>query len=281
MFKGIVLGGVGILAFFLWAFAQPCLIETFFSSPEVGDNAEAVVLHDIDTARENLDIAASSITTERFSNAILRAEERGVSVRIILPDGVGDHVSSHVETLLTAGVLVRCVDGLAAFTHEFLIIDDRIVLVGFQGWMADLNPPPYSSLIRVRCASVNAALLPGAYQEEFDRLWKGSNRDALLGMSMQPERASISILSVDQAAQCIYLLNSGANAVDITGWSLNDLEGTYTFPDGTAIPPNDPYRICGALFNPTEDVGGLYLELPHDEVFVATPEGEIVDEYVW
>ena len=89
------------------------------------------------------------------------------------------------------------------------------------------------------------------------------------------------ILSVDRTAQCIYLLNTSTQALDLSFWSLNDLEGQYAFPAGTVIPPNDPYRICIDVFNPAGDINELYLDPDGDEVFLVTPEGSIVDELVW
>ena len=93
--------------------------------------------------------------------------------------------------------------------------------------------------------------------------------------------SSVSILSVDRVSQCIYLFNSSDRAVDLSHWSLSDFEGHYTFPEGTEILPADPYQICIDVFNPSNDVDELYLDPEHDEVFLVTPEGDILDEVVW
>ena len=89
------------------------------------------------------------------------------------------------------------------------------------------------------------------------------------------------IHSVAPAGECIQLLDISSAPVDISGWRLSDLEGSYAFPSGTIISPNDPYTVCIDTYNPSHDSHGLYLNDEKDEVFLITSNGVIVDERVW
>ena len=91
----------------------------------------------------------------------------------------------------------------------------------------------------------------------------------------------IVIHNVDLAEQCVELLNLSPSPIDISGWALADLEGEYVFPEETLLLPDDPYMICIEAYNPGHDPLALYLNPDRDEIFLITPDGEIIDEVIW
>ena len=98
--------------------------------------------------------------------------------------------------------------------------------------------------------------------------------------------SSVIIFSVDPASQYVYLLNLSDQPIDLCDWSLSDLEGQYTFPcedadDVSVIDPGESYRIWIDELDPAYVTGDFHLDSENDEVFLLTPEGDIVDEVVW
>ncbi len=281
MVKRVVLGLVGSLCLSVWALGQSCAIQVYFVSPEAGNNARTAIVQSIDGARDSLEIAVSSFTDDLLGDAVVRAHLRGVDVRVVLAGGREGEIGSEYEKLLAAGVPVRLSDGSGPFGHRFAVIDRRIVLTGSYEWTDRTAATPFDSLTRITCPTAAQAAPAMAFVAEFDRLWGAWRESTSAALPAASAVSSVSILSVDRTAQCIYLLNASDRAIDLSYWSLNDLEGQYTFPLGTVIPSNDPYRICIDVFNPTGDIDELYLDPDGDELFLATPEGRIVDELVW
>ena len=264
-----------------WAYGQSCPTQTYFASPETGTAIEAVVIQSIDGAQTTLEIAAPSLTNDRVGDAVVRAHRRGVTVRVILAGGREGEIGSEYEKLLSAGVAVRLSSGSETFDHRFAVVDGRIVLSGTYEWTDQTLPTGFASLVRITCASPSQASPAQAYLMEFDRLWAQWDQAVGSGPPSVGLISSVTILSVDWTSQCIYLHNTTDRAIDVSYWSLSDLEGQYTFPAETEIPSNEPYRICIDVFNPEEDIDQLYLDPDGDEIFLVTPEGVIVDELVW
>ncbi len=281
MIKRVVLGVVGSLCLSVWALGQSCAIQVYFASPGAGDGARTAIVQSIDGARDTLEIAVPSFTDDLLGDAVVRAHRRGVDVRVILAGGREREVGSEYEKLLAVGVPVRLSDGSGTFGHRFAVIDRRIVLTGSYEWTDSSTTARFDSLTRITCPTAAQAAPAAAFLAEFDRLWVGWGQSSSAALPATSAVSSVSILSVDRTAQCVYLLNTSDRPLDLSYWSLNDLEGQYAFPPGTVIPPNDPYRICADVFNPGGDIDGLYLDPDGDEVFLVTPEGDIVDERVW
>jgi len=261
--------------------AQDCTVQAFFASVAAGDHARAILLQTVNGARERLDIAVDALTDDDLGDAIVRVHQRGVAVRVILAGGRESEPSSEYEKLRSAGIPVRLSGGSGTFGHRFAIVDERIVLTGSYAWAAASATGRFENLVRITCPIGSASSVPQAFLAEFDRLW-GQWIDAEARSSEVREViSSVSILLVDRNTQCIELLNSSDRAVDVSGWALSDMEGQYTFPVGTSLPPTDPFRICIDEFNPSNDIDALFLDPVHDELYLITPGGTILDELVW
>lgn len=279
--KPYLIGLICVVCLSAVTFGQSCLVQVYVTSPATGDGAKPVLLQSIDAARDTLEVAVASFTDDQLGDAVVRAYRRGVSVRVILAGGREGEVGSEHGRLLSAGVPVRLSDTSAVFGHRFAVVDRRILLTGTYEWTDHATTASFDSLIRFTCTASSQATAAEAFLAEFDRLWTESTQSTSAAPLAAPVVSSVSILSVDRVTQCITLLNSSDRAVDLSYWSLNDLEGQYPFPEGTVILPNDPYRICIDVFNPTNDVDKLYLDSEGDEVFLVTSEGDIIDEVVW
>src|SRR5688572_19892159 len=95
--------------------------EVYFSPPSIGQEitAEQAILKTLDEAKYSIQIQAYSFTSMPIAKALVKAQEKGIRVRIIIDD-------SAIKTLATlylknGGVDIR-VDKKHAIAHNKVII---------------------------------------------------------------------------------------------------------------------------------------------------------------
>lgn len=137
----------------------------------------------------------------------------------------------------------------------------------------------------------------------FDFIFEGSQLDSS-GFSDQ-EKVSNTIQSgywevkinevyydtvgIDSKEEWIELYNAGSGTVDLSGWKLTDLEGTFVIPPGTVINPDNFLVIARNqtgffdLYDFNPDISGLNLALHNgkDEVILRTPGDIDIDAVVY
>ena len=275
-----------ILGFAFALAGQACDVQSFFVSPQSATSAHGAIVQAIDRATKTLEIALPAFTSDALGQAVIRAFRRGLSVRVILASGQENEIGSEYATLLEARVPVIQTPRAAPFHHRFAVIDGAIVVTGSYEWLDPGSIRRYDTVLIIDCSRAAVAGSPSsasAFQATFNTLWAeflAAEPDAaldLVGGALIP----IVIQNVDLAEQCIELLNLSPSSIDIAGWALSDLEGEYVFGEETLLLPDDPYTICIETFNPEGDLLALHLDPDRDEVFLVTPDGEIVDEVIW
>jgi len=265
--------------------AQTCLVQSYFVSPDVDGVIETAIVQAIDGARKSIDIALFSFTDDQLGAAVVRAARRGVTVRVILGVDQDKMLGGEYEKLVSIGIPVVVVGPPGLFHHKFALIDGTLAITGSYDWSDTADKENYENVVFIYCSVLTANLtVPEQYAMEFNRLW-AELRSVAGSTSGEPAFSAavhpVIIHTVDRIGECIELLNISAAPVDIGGWRISDLEGSYSFPPDTLLNPDEPYSICIDTYNPTYDGQGLYLNDEHDEVFLITPEGEIIDEVVW
>jgi len=265
--------------------AQTCSVQSYFVSPAVDGVIETAIIQAIDGARKSIDIALFSFTDDQLGDAVVRAARRGVTVRVILGVDQDKMLGGEYEKLVATGIPVVVVGPPGLFHHKFVLIDGTLVITGSYDWSATADKDNYENVVFIYCSVLTANLtVPEQYAMEFNRLWEelrsvagSTSGEPALSAAVHP----IIIHTVDRIGECIELLNISTAPVDIGGWAISDLEGSYSFPPDTLLYPDEPYSVCLDTYNPTHDSQGLYLDDEKDEVFLMTPEGEIIDEVVW
>jgi hypothetical protein len=265
--------------------AQTCSVQSYFVSPDVDGVIETAIIQAIDGARKSIDIALFSFTDDQLGDAVVRAARRGVTVRVILGIDQDKMLGGEYEKLVSAGIPVVVVSTMGLFHHKFVLIDGTLVITGSYDWSDTADKENYENVVFIYCSVLTANLtVPEQYAMEFNRLWEelsavagSTSGEPALSAAVHP----IIIHTVDRIEECIELLNISTAPVDIGGWTISDLEGSYSFPPDTLLYPDEPYEVCIDTYNPTLDGQGLYLHDEEDEVFLMTPEGEIIDEVVW
>lgn len=133
----------------------------------------AVLIDYINAADKYIDIAAFEFNLTPVADALIAANERGVSVRWMTDDEYGieadlDDDGGQFEMLEDAGIEVRD-DGRSALMHDkFIIFDGETVWTGSTNLTSNGSFRNNNNVIIVDDADVAAM-----YQREFDEMWAG------------------------------------------------------------------------------------------------------------
>ncbi|HHR85383.1 MAG TPA: hypothetical protein ENL23_03430 [Candidatus Acetothermia bacterium] len=280
--RNMILGLALVMILAGSAVAQTCTVRTYFGSPTESETIKVAIIQAIDGARTSLDMALHSFTDDQLGGAVVRAARRGVNVRVILGSGQDKILGGEYSKLVAAGAEVVVVGSQALFTHRFAVVDEEMVITGSYDWSDYSNKSRYDDVLFISCPAGTSTAQE--FTAEFEQLWEklGAETGTIVTqLSLASGVQSVVIHSVDPAGECIQLLDVSSAPIDISGWRLSDLEGSYSFPPDTIISPDDPYEVCIDTYNPTYDPQGLFLNDEHDEVFLITPDGRIIDERVW
>lgn len=102
-------------------------VQVFFS-PHGGCTTEAV--SEIDQAKRNILVQAYSFTSEQIAKALIRAQERGVAVRIVVDHSQLTEKYSLISLCRSAGIQMY-IDSKHAIAHnKIMVVDDYIIITG-------------------------------------------------------------------------------------------------------------------------------------------------------
>ena len=124
---------LSVLAMISWwqsvsAQPQPAEILGIYFTPPAG-GASGLIKH-IDASKKTIRVMAYGFTALPLSDALIRANRRGVKVELIQDEKSSQNNRDAVNQLIDAGVDVRS-DGKHAIQHnKVMLIDDDIVITG-------------------------------------------------------------------------------------------------------------------------------------------------------
>lgn len=151
-------------------------VSAGFSPPAEsnGQSALQLVLNTINGAKQHIDVAAYLFTSKPVAEALVSAQKRGVSVRVVA-DKKGNMGYSAVTFLANQGVPVRLNTHYPVMHNKFIIVDGNTVQTGSFNYTASAAKRNAENVLVVQ----DAPDLAAAYQNTFNRLWGES--DALAG----------------------------------------------------------------------------------------------------
>jgi len=157
------------LLFLLWVLQESPAIgemETIFS-PE-GRIRESI-LKELGSATSTVDLAIHEITSLEMAQALAKARQRGVKVRVIADSKQANIRTSKITYLIQQGILVKVLGGKekGVMNHRFVILDGDRVLTGSFDWSEASLKWNYENILIIHESEAVAA-----YQGEFDRLWR-------------------------------------------------------------------------------------------------------------
>jgi phosphatidylserine/phosphatidylglycerophosphate/cardiolipin synthase-like enzyme len=161
--------GLLFLLLLLWALQEsPAIgeVETIFS-PE--GRIKEIVLKELESATSTLDLAIHEITSLEMAQALAKARQRGVKVRVIADSKQANIRSSKITYLIQQGILVKVLGGKekGMMNHRFAILDGDRVLTGSFDWSEASLKWNYENILIIHESEAVAA-----HQKEFDRLWR-------------------------------------------------------------------------------------------------------------
>jgi len=115
--------------------ASDCDVEAYFVSPAVDGVVREEIISAIDAAEDSILIAMYSFTDDRIGDAVIRAEERGVKVYILLDDSQDSSAQGReYPKLLDAGIPIGVEHSSGLLHDKFAVIDGLIVITGSYNW---------------------------------------------------------------------------------------------------------------------------------------------------
>jgi hypothetical protein len=135
----------------------------FFPNPR----SETRLIELLDLAKTELLVCVFTITNNHLRDALMRAHERGVTVRVVADDECMKQPGSDIYTLRAFGILCESDSNPSAHMHnKFVVIDSAILITGSFNWTVAGVDSNQENLILIEDFE-----LARQYKEEFEKLW--------------------------------------------------------------------------------------------------------------
>lgn len=121
-------------------------------SPQGTGGVDGPLVESVDAARLSIDVAAYSITLNSFRNALLRAHDRGVTVRIVMESTNMD--TSDVQRLLEAGIPIVGDNRQGLMHDKFMVVDRSEVWLGSMNFTDSGTYDDNNNMIRIQSTKV-------------------------------------------------------------------------------------------------------------------------------
>ncbi len=135
-------------------------------SPQGTGGLDGPLVEAIDAARLSIDVAVYSISLNSVRYALIRAHERGVTVRMVMESNNMDR--SDVQYLLEAGVPIRGDNRQGLMHDKFMVIDRSEVWLGSMNFTDSGTYEDNNNLIRIRSTKI-AENYSVEFNEMFER----------------------------------------------------------------------------------------------------------------
>jgi phosphatidylserine/phosphatidylglycerophosphate/cardiolipin synthase-like enzyme len=137
-----------------------------YFSPHGG--AASQVINWIDRANETIHVLIYSFTNDDIGDAILRAHQRGVEIKVVFEKSQVSQYSEYMK-LRSEGVLVRNDTNSKLMHHKVAVIDSHILLTGSFNWSAAAESSNNENFMVIKSET-----LVTTFEEEFQKIWSSS-----------------------------------------------------------------------------------------------------------
>ncbi|MFA6379466.1 MAG: phospholipase D family protein [Candidatus Omnitrophota bacterium] len=152
-----------VVFFFASSIAWAQNVQVFFS-PQ-GGCTRAAIAH-IAEARQTLNIAMYSLTSDDIVQEIVRVKNKGVKTRVICDKTQKGQKSSQIGFLKSQGVAVRIYQGPGLMHNKFAVIDQKVLITGSFNWTQNAEEDNAENLL-----VLSDKKLIASYTKEFEHLW--------------------------------------------------------------------------------------------------------------
>jgi phosphatidylserine/phosphatidylglycerophosphate/cardiolipin synthase-like enzyme len=138
--------------------------QVFFSP---GDDCRNAIMRQMNLSLRQLKICVFTISDDQITDAIIRAHQKGVGVRIITDnDKALDH-GSDIDHLFRAGIAVKMDMSRNHMHHKFMVTDDLSLITGSYNWTISAARFNHENILLTKESGV-----VDSYRKGFDQLWK-------------------------------------------------------------------------------------------------------------
>jgi len=131
------------------------------------------------TARTYLHAACYTFTLDSIAQALIKAKERGLDVRVIVDRSEGKQKAAQTNALLAAGIPVMENTHSGLMHDKFLVADGQSVVTGSFNWTQAAVEKNDENLIAFKAEPAVA----GIYAAQFDRMWNDAARFTALSVT--------------------------------------------------------------------------------------------------
>lgn len=121
-------------------------------APQGTGGVDGPLIEAIDAARLSIDVAAYSLSLNSIRNALLRAHQRGATVRMVMETGNMDR--SDPEILMEAGIPIVGDNGDGLMHNKFMVIDKSEVWLGSLNFTDSGTYEDNNNLMRIHSAEM-------------------------------------------------------------------------------------------------------------------------------
>ena len=142
-------------------------IEVYFC-PE--DDCANQLIEKINSANESIDVAIYSFTLDNVADALVKAQDRNVKVRVIFDYLQASADYSIDEEIENEGIEIKIRKGSGSMHNKFIIIDGEKVMTGSFNYSNNANTKNDENLIFI----LNKTVAKN-YLAEFNEIWQQSS----------------------------------------------------------------------------------------------------------
>lgn len=166
---------------FIWIFFIICSIYAqvpIQSAPQIKvlfspqDNCAQEIITEVDRAKDYVYVAMYYFTSRPIAQALIRARDRNVNVKVCLDKEQLTYEYSKSRFLDNKGINVKLIGGSGIMHNKFCIIDDHITLTGSCNWTVSADLKNDENLLVIESEEI-----AGIYKEQFNRFWNGTHID--------------------------------------------------------------------------------------------------------
>jgi phosphatidylserine/phosphatidylglycerophosphate/cardiolipin synthase-like enzyme len=184
-------------------------LESYRNIVRNGDNLEAIMIEQINSANKSLDIAVQEINLSQLARAIVAKKEQGIKVRIVMENNYNLSLNqlnnNHGLSILKTANIPIIDDredgskGSGLMHHKFIVIDGKKVVTGSANFTLSDIHGDFNNLETRGNANhllvIDSPELAKVFTQEFNYLWGdgvGKKQDSLFGLK-KPDRSPITL----------------------------------------------------------------------------------------
>ena len=226
---------------FIFSFNILTKTEVYFS---LYDDPESIIIKNIDDSKEFINIAMYAFTDREIAQAIIRAKDRGVNIKIYLDRSQVNAKYNKSRYFLNNGIKDIRISSYSYIMHnKFAVIDNKIIITGSYNWTASAGERNDENLLVIDDKNIIEK-----YQNQFNNLW--NNKYSPGGYNELISEAGI--ISLPTPGTSEETSTTSGRAININTASLEKLDELWGV--GKIIAQNivDYREACGGFKTPEE-----------------------------